>query len=132
MRRRSPAVSAPIVDFTVTHGDVHSEGTAVVMLQLPVRWLRAMITIRRVTKAFGATTALAGVDLEIGQGECLAIVGAHGSGRTTLLRILATLVRPTSGRVEINGIDIVAGRVSREAARGLRGSRSDRRKSAAR
>jgi ABC-type multidrug transport system ATPase subunit len=65
-----------------------------------------MITIRGVTRAFGTTTALAGVDLEIGQGECLAIAGPQGSGRTTLLRILATLVRPTSGRVEINGIDI--------------------------
>jgi ABC-type multidrug transport system ATPase subunit len=67
-----------------------------------------MITVRQLTKAFGTTTALAGVDLEIGQGECLAIVGSHGSGRTTLLRILATLVRPTSGRVEINGVDTAA------------------------
>ena len=67
-----------------------------------------MITIRRVTKAFGTTTALADVDLEIGQGECLALVGSRGSGRTTLLKILATLVRPTSGRVEINGIDIAS------------------------
>lgn len=67
-----------------------------------------MITIRRVTKAFGTTTALAGVDLEIGPCEGLAIVGSHGSGRTTLLRILATLVRPTSGRVEIHGIDIAS------------------------
>jgi ABC-type multidrug transport system ATPase subunit len=67
-----------------------------------------MITIRRVTKAFGATTALAGVDLEIGQGEGLAMTGSPGSGRTTLLRILATLVRPTSGHVEINGIDIAS------------------------
>src|SRR5580693_7606331 len=67
-----------------------------------------MITVRQLTKAFGATTALAGVDLEIGQGECLAIVGSRGSGRTTLLRILATLLQPTSGRVEINGVDIAS------------------------
>src|ERR1700731_3307463 len=67
-----------------------------------------MITVRQLTKAFGTTTALAGVDLEIGQGECLAIVGSHGSGRTTLLRILATLMRPTSGRVAINGLDIAS------------------------
>jgi ABC-type multidrug transport system ATPase subunit len=67
-----------------------------------------MIAVRQLTKAFGATTALAGVDLEIGQGECLAIVGSHGSGRTTLLRILATLMRPTSGRVAINGVDIAS------------------------
>jgi ABC-2 type transport system ATP-binding protein len=67
-----------------------------------------MITIRRVTKVWGTTTALAGVDLEIARGECLAIVGSHGSGRTTLLRIVATLLRPTSGRVEIDGIDIAS------------------------
>jgi ABC-type multidrug transport system ATPase subunit len=64
-----------------------------------------MITIRRVTKVYGTTTALAGVDLEIGRGECLAIAGSPASGRTTLLRIVATLVRPTSGSVEINEID---------------------------
>jgi ABC-type multidrug transport system ATPase subunit len=67
-----------------------------------------MIAIRDVTKVCGTTTALAGVDLEIGRGECLVIAGSHGSGRTTLLRIVATLVRPTSGRVEINGIDIAS------------------------
>jgi ABC-type multidrug transport system ATPase subunit len=67
-----------------------------------------MIALSRVAKAFGATTALAGVDLEVGPGESLAIVGPRGSGRTTLLRILATLMRPTSGRVEINGIDVAS------------------------
>jgi ABC-type multidrug transport system ATPase subunit len=67
-----------------------------------------MIAIHRVTKVCGTTTALAGVDLEIGRGECLAIVGSPRSGGTTLLRIVATLVRPTSGRVEINGIDIAS------------------------
>ena len=67
-----------------------------------------MITIRRVTKVCGTTTALAGVDLEIARAECLAIAGSQGSGRTTLLRIVATLVRPTSGSVEINGIDVAS------------------------
>ena len=67
-----------------------------------------MIAVSRVAKVFGATTALAGVDLEVGPGESLAIVGPRGSGRTTLLRILATLMRPTSGRVAINGIDVAS------------------------
>jgi ABC-type multidrug transport system ATPase subunit len=61
-----------------------------------------------VAKAFGATTALAGVDLEVGPAESVAIVGPRGSGRTTLLRILATLMPPTSGRVEINGLDVAS------------------------
>jgi len=67
-----------------------------------------MIAIRGVTKVYGKTPALTGVDLEIGRGECLAIAGSRGSGRTTLLRIMATLVRPTSGRVAIDGIDIAS------------------------
>ncbi len=67
-----------------------------------------MIVVSRLAKAFGETTALAGVDLEVGRGESLAIVGPRGSGRTTLLRILATLMPPTSGRVEINGIDVAS------------------------
>ena len=67
-----------------------------------------MISIRGVKKAWGTTPALAGVDLEIGRGECLAIAGSPGSGRTTLLRIVATLLAPTAGRVEINGIDVAS------------------------
>jgi peptide/nickel transport system ATP-binding protein len=50
--------------------------------------------------------ALAGVDLDIARGERFGIVGESGSGKTTLLRIIAALDRPTSGRVEVDGIDI--------------------------
>lgn len=66
-----------------------------------------MITTRALTKRFGRTVALADVDLQVARGECLGLAGVNGGGRTTLLRILATLSRPSSGVVEIDRIDIV-------------------------
>jgi len=66
-----------------------------------------MIAISNLTKTFGYATVLAGVDLAIARGESVAVVGPAASGRTTLLRILATLVPPSSGRVDIGGLDVV-------------------------
>ena len=67
-----------------------------------------MITASHLTKSFGGTRALDDVNLTIGRGECLAIVGSRGSGQTTLLRVMAALMPPTSGRIDINGLDIAA------------------------
>jgi putative ABC transport system ATP-binding protein len=50
--------------------------------------------------------ALRGVNLAIGQGELVGIVGPSGSGKTTLLQLMGTLDRPTSGRVQITGLDV--------------------------
>ena len=55
----------------------------------------------------GGTVALDGVDLSIGTGRALGLVGTNASGRTTLLDVLATLVRPTSGGAHVAGHDIV-------------------------
>jgi len=67
-----------------------------------------MIAISGLTKTFGHLTVLAGVDLAIARGESVAVVGPAASGRTTLMRILATLVPPSSGRVDIGGLDVVS------------------------
>lgn len=64
-----------------------------------------MIEARKLTKSFGPRTALAGVDLSIGEGEFVTLVGPNGAGKTTLLRVLATLSRPSSGTVRIAGLD---------------------------
>jgi ABC-2 type transport system ATP-binding protein len=61
-----------------------------------------------VTKRYGEVWALAGVDLAIAQGRVLGLLGHNGAGKTTMLRILTTLTRPTSGRAEVAGHDVVA------------------------
>ena len=67
-----------------------------------------MIQIQGLVKSFGHTYALHEINLNVAQGQFLAIVGPNGAGKTTLLRILATLLRPTSGHVNIDGLDLVS------------------------
>ncbi|MGW2039884.1 ABC transporter ATP-binding protein [Streptomyces virginiae] len=68
-----------------------------------------VVELTGVTKEYpGGVTALRGVDLSIGGGELLAIVGPSGSGKSTLLHIVGTLDRPTAGCVRIAGHDIAA------------------------
>lgn len=71
-----------------------------------------IITTKGLTKIYGAgdtaVTALAGVDLSVDQGECVAIMGPSGCGKSTLLNLIGGLDRPTSGRVAIDGTDVAA------------------------
>ncbi len=62
------------------------------------------------TQRFGSEVALDDVDLAVDAGEHLAVLGENGAGKTTLLRILATAARPTSGSLEIFGLDAIAER----------------------
>jgi len=59
-----------------------------------------------VRKTFGHFTALAGVTLEVRRGEFLALFGRNGAGKTTFLKIAATLIRHTHGKLRIHGVDI--------------------------
>ena len=58
------------------------------------------------TKRFGATQALDGVDLAAAEGTVLGVLGPNGAGKTTAVRILATLLRPDSGRATVAGYDV--------------------------
>src|SRR5690606_21913292 len=58
---------------------------------------------RALTKRFGQTTALAGVDITVQAGEAVAIMGPSGSGKSTLLHCLAGIMKPDSGEVHLLG-----------------------------
>ena len=83
---------------------------------------KPIISLHQVTKVYGkgdnAVEALRGIDLDIGSGEAIAIIGRSGSGKSTLAHVMATLDRPTSGKVLINGSEV--GRRSRRASSRLR------------
>ena len=64
-----------------------------------------MIHLDRVTKRFGASLALQGIDLQVESGKCVGLVGPNGAGKTTLLKVLSTLAAPSSGTVTIAGMD---------------------------
>jgi len=64
------------------------------------------IRLKGVSKAFGAQLALASVDVEIPQGSYVAVMGANGAGKTTMLKVIAGLAAPTSGSVTIAGIEM--------------------------
>ncbi len=66
----------------------------------------AFIRIDRVRKLFGDFVAVDDVSLDIAKGELFAILGGSGCGKTTLLRILAGFESPSSGRIEIDGVDV--------------------------
>ena len=65
------------------------------------------IHIEGLVKRFRATTALAGVDLDVEEATVFGLLGPNGAGKTTLVRVLATLLAPDAGRAEVFGHDVV-------------------------
>jgi lipoprotein-releasing system ATP-binding protein len=65
-----------------------------------------MIQLQNITKSFGTLQVLRGIDLQISQGEVVAIVGPSGAGKTTLLQIMGTLDKPNTGKVFIKEQDV--------------------------
>ncbi|WP_053214818.1 L-cystine ABC transporter ATP-binding protein TcyN [Pseudomonas sp. Q12-87] len=65
-----------------------------------------MIVVEKLTKQFKGQVVLNGIDLEIEEGEVVAIIGPSGSGKTTFLRCLNFLEEPTSGRIKVGDIEI--------------------------
>jgi putative ABC transport system ATP-binding protein len=81
-----------------------------------------MISLSSVSKVYpGGVTALREVSLSIGAGELVAIVGASGSGKSTMLHLIGTLDRPSSGTVRIDGYEVSA--LSDRALSALRATR---------
>lgn len=66
-----------------------------------------MIHLENIVKNFGSLQVLRGISLDIKQHEVVSIVGPSGAGKTTLLQIIGTLDAPDSGKVLINGLDVL-------------------------
>ena len=66
----------------------------------------SVLVAEAVTRRYGGVAALDGVSLEVGRGECLAVIGESGSGKTTLLRCFNRLTEPDEGRVLVDGVDV--------------------------
>jgi len=65
------------------------------------------VEIRQLKKSFGLKPILRSVDLTLHQGQRMALLGANGAGKTTILRILAGLIKPSAGTISVLGLDII-------------------------
>lgn len=83
--------------------------------------MKPAVLLKGVTRTFGQTEVLKGIDLSVAPGQVVAIYGRSGSGKTTLLNLVGGLDRPTAGAIEVDGVDL--GRLSDEALTQLRRQR---------
>ncbi len=68
---------------------------------------RNAVIVEGLTKSFGKTRALEGIDFTVGEGSVVGLLGPNGAGKTTTVRILTTLIKPDGGRAEVAGIDVL-------------------------
>ena len=69
-------------------------------------YLRDMINVDRLTKEFGSLKAVDGVSFSVREGEIFGLLGPNGAGKTTTIKMLTTLLQPTSGNARVAGFDI--------------------------
>ena len=83
----------------------------------PVDETAPVLRLEGVRKAFGSTTVLDGVDLDVARDEVVALIGASGSGKSTLLRTVNLLETVDDGRIVLDGLDVTDPRVRVDAVR---------------
>lgn len=66
-----------------------------------------MLEVKNLTKRFGDLIAVNNISFSVGQGEIFGLLGENGAGKTTTLRLLATMLKPTSGTATLNGYDLI-------------------------
>jgi branched-chain amino acid transport system ATP-binding protein len=67
-----------------------------------------MLKLEAVSASYGSVPAISGVSIEIGEGEAVGLLGANGAGKSTTLRVISGLVRPTSGTIIFDGTDLAS------------------------
>jgi len=77
------------------------------------------LEVRGLRKQFGAKVAVAGIDLDVPHGCFLGLVGPNGAGKTTSLRMITGLLRPDSGHIRIDGVDVWSAPVEAKARIGV-------------
>ena len=78
-----------------------------------------MIRVSDIRKTFGKTAAVNGVSFEVPNGSITALLGPNGAGKTTTIRSITGLVRPDSGRVDVDGIHVAAQPIAARARLGV-------------
>ncbi|MBW2519817.1 MAG: ATP-binding cassette domain-containing protein [Deltaproteobacteria bacterium] len=78
-----------------------------------------MLNIEKLSVHYGAAEALCDVTMNVAAGTTVALVGANGAGKTTLLRAVMGLLKPSQGRILLNGVDVTSANPARKVAMGL-------------
>jgi ABC-2 type transport system ATP-binding protein len=78
-----------------------------------------MIRLTNLTKRYGSFTAVNAIDLDVPPGELFGFLGPNGAGKTTTLRMIAGILRPTSGTVEIGGVNIATDPIAAKSKLGF-------------
>jgi len=89
------------------------------MAAVPVSETAPVLELRDVDASYGPFRAIFGVSLTLERGKVLALLGSNGAGKTTIARVCSGLVRPTSGRVMCDGVDVTNDRPYQFAQRGV-------------
>jgi ABC-type multidrug transport system ATPase subunit len=68
----------------------------------PVKWFYvSIININNLCKSYGSNVVLSGVDLKVGSGDAVSIIGSNGAGKSTLIKCALLLTKPSSGTIEV-------------------------------
>ena len=79
----------------------------------------SLLSLQQLQVAYGGIRAVKGIDIEVGQGELVCLIGANGAGKTTTLKAITGLVRAAAGRILYDGADIASRKVHEIARQGL-------------
>ena len=78
-----------------------------------------MIAVSSLTKRYGSFTAVNSINLEVPRGELFGFLGPNGAGKTTTLRMIAGILRPTSGTIQIGGVDLTKDPIAAKSVLGF-------------